>query len=284
MKKALFGVIFLCFFSGCSEQVAPGQETSPPYEKEAVIRLSDEGILQDPADNKTCAQDDPNCKTVVRKGDYCKDGTGPADVVEGKDKNSSIVVCYPSAKEKKDRQHIETAGPITIDKNHNVITFSPETNGKTFEGGVTLKGNGHTLYGNGPDKTTIKGDSSAEGNNHKIRGVTFQGNVTIKGNNPSMLYSVIEGDLTYEGNNGLFSDLIVYGNINITGNNHKLFRVYVKGKVSITGKNNECHSNFHFEDKNNNQKMDDGEKQDSWTCDKNVKSDPGGGKGKKNKP
>lgn len=245
-------------YAGCGEEDRlAGTNPFLPYEDSNVTviggspdvpvasgELNGDGCLEVTADS---------CVPVNRTGTYCRETSGPADavVVNGQ---VAIVVCYADEAQKGPVDVIDTNSDGNIDipqqENGAVITFDPSTDGKPFNGNVTIDGNNVTLYGNGPDKSIINGNLTIDGNNARVRGIRVKGNVEIKSNTVALLFTIVEGNLHVPMNNVLVAETQVFGNFESAGNNEIFAGNGTGGNWHVTGSGDQCERNYAFDDGN----------------------------------
>jgi hypothetical protein len=243
------------FASGCEDDVLVSADPHQRYQDGATTVLNgdpsmpiatavlDEGCLQ---------VSDSTCVEVVRSGRYCSNDTGPVDAVLVGGEVAEVI-CYENTNAEPNVV-IDGDGDGDLDlpqqENGAVIVFDPSTDGKPFEGNIALDANNVTLYGNGPDKSIIRGNLILTGNNARVRGVRIIGNVTINLNTAALVLSVVEGNLEIESNNTLVAATDVFGNVKVTGNNTTLVNVRAGADWRIEGSGSVCDSNHAFKDEN----------------------------------
>jgi hypothetical protein len=256
-KKQWIAIPLLCVAAGCgeSDKLASTDPYKPymdanvtviggdPSKPVATGQLTSQGCLQVTAQN---------CVAVQRTGQYCKETSGPADVVvvNGMVKE---VVCYSTASASMHPTVIKPmGGAVNIPQSSNgaVLTFDPSTDGMVIPGNVTLDANDVTLYGSGPDKSIIGGDLVITGNNARVRGIRVKGNVVIDLNTAALVLSVVEGNLHLGANNALVAETDVFGNVEASGNGELLVGDGCGGGWQIEGHGDSCDHDFAFMDKN----------------------------------
>lgn len=209
------------------------------------------------------------CVPVKREGKYCKASTGPVDaiLVGGM---VAEVVCYADEGKKDPALVVDADGDGDIDipqnANGSVITFDPSSDGKAVVGDVTLDANNVTLYGNGPDRSIIKGNLRITGNNARVRGIRVKGNVDIELNTAALILAVVEGNLTIRSNNTLVAETAVFGNVTVDGNNAILVGDGTQGNWRIDGSGASCERNYRFQDADSDKVVDPGERGDDLSC------------------
>lgn len=207
------------------------------------------------------------------KRQYCGDANAQADiaVIDGK---VVKVICYPP---KESGVAIETVTEIkdgqTVlpqNKNHTVITFGDQTNGKPIKGDVRLDAEQVALIGNGMDKTIIDGNLTIASNGAKVRGLTVNGNVVFESNSngATLAFVKIKGNLTINSNDATVLACIIFGNLQSAGNSASLLSNAVAGQLAATGSVAVCQGNFAFQDSNGNFLIEPAEKGAALSCPK----------------
>lgn len=263
-KIAWLPLLFLALV-GCEPPPSVGQDVNRPYEDGTVVVVTGEGPTGVLTGTENCAPTSAGCVGTKDLGEICKGEKGPADVLY-KDGKIIAEICYPEKTGEGGQTTLGKDEAPSLSTNQGRVTFSPDGDGETREGGVQVQGNGNVVYGNGAENTIIKGDSQISGNNNKLRGVTVIGDLGFQGNNVTIALTVVEGNLNITGNNAILADVVVLGDLTITGSNHILMRTFVSGKVSVVGENNQCAETFYFEDADEDKVLAKTEVGEVWTC------------------
>lgn len=256
MKRSAFGLF--CLLVACGDPPPPAISMDPhqDYEDENVTVLGGDDRIPiatgQVSQGEDCLQlDDETCVPVDRTGKYCKDGSGPVDVVVV-DGEVVQIVCYEDADTTEGPSVVVTssAGDVEVAQmdNGGVVTFGAETDGVPIEGDVTVDGNNVSVYGNGPDNTIIEGNLTITGNNARVRGIHVMGNVIIDLNTAAFLLSEVDGNVVVRSNNSLVAAVRVHGNVEVPGNNTILVQNEVAGAWQIEGQGSVCDDNVEWVD------------------------------------
>ena len=234
---------------------AIGSDPHQDYEDENVTVLGGDDQIPIATGQPTeggCLQiTTEECVPVDRTGKYCKEGSGPVDVIVV-DGEVVEVICYEDTDTTEGPTQVVTSssGDVMVAQQDNgaVVTFGEETDGVPIEGDLTVDGNGVTVYGNGPDKTIIDGDLLITGNNARVRGVRVMGDVIIDLNTAAFVLSHVDGNLEVRSNNSLVASDRTFGNFVVTGNNTILVQNEVGGEWMLDGaQGSVCQSNVRWE-------------------------------------
>ncbi|MDH5672572.1 MAG: hypothetical protein OEZ06_10515 [Myxococcales bacterium] len=223
------------------------------------------------ADGTEICFSDTLCEVVSTEVDWCEREGGPVDLIYI-DGVLVETICYPPA-EDPDRPLEEISGSGDIDiaqmANKTTVVFDESTNGEPLEGDITVDGNNVSIYGNGPDNTIIDGDVTLDGNNTRLRGVTITGDLILRKNTVAIVLCRILGNLrleTMSTNNSVVAETDVFGDFTSDSNNNLFVGNDVLGNWEHTGNGNTCDRNASFNDDNDNQLVDDGERDGDLSC------------------
>lgn len=267
-------ILALALIAACGEaDPLAGVDPFGAYQDEHVTVIGGDTtvpIASGDLSSKGCLQvTTSTCVPVKREGKYCKASSGPVDAVLIGGMVAEVI-CYADEGQKDPALVIDADGDGDIDipqnANGSVITFDPSSDGKAVVGDVTLDANNVTLYGNGPDRSIIKGNLRITGNNARVRGIRVQGNVDIELNTGALVLSVVEGNLTIRSNNTLVAETAVFGNFTVTGNNSVLVGDATAGQWSIGGSGASCERNYRFQDADSDKVVDPSERGDALSC------------------
>lgn len=201
-----------------------------------------------------CVDIDGACVDLDDAGRYCDETGAQADLVVV-DGEVIDVICYPPADDSTDIRDVEpnADGEVEVPQTDSgsVVVFPEDTDGEPVVGDIEVDAERTTIFGNGPDRTTIDGELDIASNNSRVRGVTVTGDLEYddNSNNSALSFCRIQGDVSVESNGFAALNCQVFGDVEVTGNSALLVNIGVQGEWDVN-EGTDCHGCYSFEDAN----------------------------------